>query len=50
MGPEGSNTSAVVEKLETTGANWPTWKVQILESLRAKKGVMRHLEGTARKP
>ena len=50
MGPDNSSTLTIDEKLETNGSNWPTWKVQVIESLRAKKGVMRHLKGTARKP
>ncbi|KIJ37239.1 hypothetical protein M422DRAFT_178285, partial [Sphaerobolus stellatus SS14] len=55
MGPESRNPTSTskgytVPTLLTDGSNWSTWKAKMLEILRATKGVMRHLKGTARKP
>ena len=53
MGPADNNNGAkgfVIPKLAQDGSNWVTWKTQTLATLRSKKGVMRHLNGTVRVP
>ena len=54
MGPGEpmSSTTAMksntIPKLAKDGSNWITWKSQMLATLVASHGVMRHIEGTAR--
>jgi gag-polypeptide of LTR copia-type/Zinc knuckle len=45
-----SSKSFVVPKLARDGANWVTWKSQMLVTLSSTRGAKRHLDGTARIP
>jgi len=50
MSSTTATKSYMIPKLAKDGSNWITWKSQMLATLVASCGVMRHIEGTARQP
>ena len=53
MAPTDTSNGAkgfAVPKLARDGSNWIAWKTQTLATLGLNRGVLRHLDGTARVP